>query len=116
MTWAKDVLPSERARLMSGHMVPTEREAFEELRMVLELFRELNNEFGTVRCESSHHSPFRPVECSHEVTHIASRECDASSYLICTNAAVENLEKVGRATCANCHRFVEDCWSPPRPI
>ncbi|SIN72494.1 hypothetical protein [Agromyces cerinus] len=105
MSWARDVWPSERARLMS--MMPIEREAFEESRMVLELFRELNKEHGTVECQSPH----RHSGCSVEVAYRA-RDTHSDWRFICQSAADSNARRVAQKgySCIICLAPAEDCW------
>ena len=81
MSWAKDVWPSERARLMSAHMMPIEREAAQATVEILELNSWLDDE---LKCESQHRD-FRNRECSVTVTHIA-KGCEVPS-LACTRQA-----------------------------
>lgn len=98
MSWARDVWPSERARLMSGHMMPIEREAAEATVEILEMNSWLEDD---VKCGVVHiDSPDVPV-CSIEVTHKL-RDCTFFAP-VCANTATYVQEAIdGGWECAGC--------------
>lgn len=103
MNWARDVWPSERARLMSGHMMPTERQATEATVEILEMNSWLNDELG---CEFGHEGTTPP--CSDTVTHQMT-DCTGSIHA-CSHAASWAIGMKPISTCTHCKRDAAECW------
>lgn len=103
MSWARDVWPSERARLMSGHMMPTEREAAEAT-VVLELEEWLKDDLACASQSSGH-------DCTVEVSHVAFICLTPDGYFICGEAARLATERLSTGwRCDGCQGMARDCW------
>jgi len=105
MSWARDVWPSERARLMSGHMMPTEREAVGTLEAV-----DLEESFkDELKCEA-YHDTRNEAECSVSVTDLAS-DCGREGFFTCQVAGdYIRAALVSGGTCAGCKADVKTHW------
>lgn len=106
-------LPGMRAMHRSQHMQPIEAVVAAETEMVLKLFREINETYGTVKCQSGHKYPGNE-SCSVEVTHISLRGCSEHGDPIfgCAHHERSLRERMasGLVNCPECGGDSATCW------
>ena len=107
MSLARDVWPSERARLMSGHMMPIEREAAVATVEIMQLEEWLE---ADLKCESEHRATGKH-NCQRVATHLSRTVHMGTRKLVCSTAAdyITHWRGVEDAVC-ECGSPIVDCW------
>ncbi len=106
MNWARDVWPSERARLMSGHMMPTERQAVEATVEILEMNSWLEDEMS---CQAAHENDV--PACTVAVTSMLRNCIPGGERPVCAAIGSYAREAIERGSrCINCGEFINAHW------